>query len=175
MGVYAAAPFICGAIGNVIGGWLCDRLSRRFGVSRGRRMVGASSLLISAFFLAAVALTTGKMSGVVLLALGFGVMDAMLPAAWAICLDVGGRFSGAVTGAMNTAGQAGGFACTALFGYLVERSGDYNRPIFVIAAMVMVSAFLFWKIDPTKRIDDSQTARSGKGAHEARPYSEDVR
>lgn len=154
MGVFAAAPFVCGAIGNVVGGWLCDRLSRKFGFSRGRRMVGAASLMISALFLAAVALTTGKMAGVALLALGFGVMDAMLPAAWAICLDVGGRYSGAVTGAMNSAGQVGGFACTALFGYLVERSGDYNRPIFVIAAMVMVSAFLFWKIDPAKRIDE---------------------
>jgi MFS transporter, ACS family, glucarate transporter len=153
MGVFAALPFILGALGNLVGGWLCDRLSRRFGLSTGRRMVGTAALAISALFLGAVALTTGKMSGVWLLAVGFGVMDCMLPAAWASCVDIGGRFSGAVTGAMNTAGQAGGFVCTALFGYLVEKTGDYNRPIFVIAGMVMLSAFLFWRIDPTKRLD----------------------
>lgn len=154
MGAFAALPFILGAIGNIIGGTLADRLSRRFGVSRGRRLVGATSLFLSALFLGAVALTTGKVTGVVLLALGFGVMDCMLPAAWAICLDVGGRFSGAVTAAMNTAGQAGGFACTALFGYLVESTGRYDRPVFVIAAMVLLSAFLFWRIDPTRRLVD---------------------
>jgi nitrate/nitrite transporter NarK len=158
LGWRAALPFILGAVGNFFGGWLCDRLSRKFGLSRGRRLVGTVSLTISALFLVAVALTRGKMSGVVLLALGFGVMDCMLPAAWAICVDIGGRFSGAVTGAMNTAGQAGGFACTALFGYLVEKSGDYNEPIFVIAAMVLVSAFLFWKIDPTQRLVDDPAA-----------------
>jgi MFS transporter, ACS family, glucarate transporter len=150
MGVYAALPFILGATGNIVGGALCDRLSRRLGLARGRRMVGAGSLFISALFLVAVAGTTGKISGVVLLALGFGVMDCMLPAAWAMCLDIGGRFGGAVSGAMNTAGQAGGFVCTMLFGYLVKAFGDYDVPIFIIAGMVMISAWLFWRIDASK-------------------------
>lgn len=152
MGRYAALPFILGAFGNIAGGWLCDRLSRRFGLARGRRIVGATSLFVSALFLVGVALTTGKMSGVVLLALGFGVMDCMLPAAWATCVDIGGRFSGAVSGAMNSAGQVGGFVCTVLFGYLVSSFGDYDIPIFFIAGMVMVSAYLFWRIDATKPI-----------------------
>ncbi|HVU24057.1 MAG TPA: MFS transporter [Opitutus sp.] len=147
MGVFAALPFVAGATGNVVGGALCDVLSRRLGLSRGRRIVGAGSLLVSALLLVATASTTGKVSGVILLTLGLGVMDCMLPAAWAMCLDIGGHFSGAVSGAMNTAGQAGGFVCTVLFGYLVESFGDYDRPMFVIAAMVMVSAVLFWKID----------------------------
>jgi nitrate/nitrite transporter NarK len=85
-------------------------------------------------------------------------MDGMLPAAWAMCLDVGGRYSGAVTGAMNSAGQAGGFVCTLLFGYLVQASGDYNRPIFVIAGMVMVSAWLFWKIDAARPLIEEPAA-----------------
>ena len=150
MGVYAALPFILGATGNIIGGFLCDRLSRRFGLAQGRRMVGAGSLFVSALFLVGVASTTGKISGVVLLALGFGVMDCMLPAAWAMCLDIGGRYGGAVSGAMNTAGQAGGFVCTVLFGYLVKAFGDYDVPIFIIAGMVMISAWIFWRIDASK-------------------------
>jgi MFS transporter, ACS family, glucarate transporter len=154
MGVYAALPFILGATGNVVGGALCDRLSRRYGLSRGRRIVGAGSLFISALFLIGVASTTGKLLGVVLLAVGFGVMDCMLPAAWAMCLDVGGRYGGAVSGAMNTAGQAGGFVCTVLFGYLVGAFGDYDVPIFIIAGMVMISAWLFWCIDAARPLID---------------------
>jgi len=163
MGVYAALPFILGATGNVVGGYLCDRLSRRFGLAKGRRIVGAGSLFISALFLVGVATTTGKMSGVLLLALGFGVMDCMLPAAWAMCLDIGGRFGGAVSGAMNTAGQAGGFVCTVLFGYLVKAFGDYDVPIFIIAGMVMISAWLFWRIDASKPlIQEASAAEFGK-------------
>jgi hypothetical protein len=38
---------------------------------------------------------------VVLSSLGFGAADLMLPAAWAVCLDIRGRRAGAVTGIMN--------------------------------------------------------------------------
>ena len=154
MGHYAAFPFLFGAAGNLVGGHLCDRLSRRFGLAVGRRLVGSVSLLASALFLVATALTTGKWSGILLLAFGFGVMDCMVPAAWSVCTDVGGRWSGAVTGAMNTAGQAGAFLSTVLFGYLVQTYGDYNLPLFVIAGMLVVSACLFWQIDPAKPLLD---------------------
>jgi MFS transporter, ACS family, glucarate transporter len=150
MGHYAALPFLFGAVGNLIGGLLCDRLSRRFGLAVGRRLVGSVSLLGSALCLIATALTTGKWSGIILLAFGFGVMDCMVPAAWSVCTDVGGRWSGAVTGAMNTAGQVGAFLSTVLFGYLVEAYGNYNLPIFIIAGMLVASACLFWMIDATK-------------------------
>jgi MFS family permease len=148
--VFAALPFVMGAVGNLFGGFLSDRLSRRYGLHVGRRLLGSVCLALSALLLLATALTTGKVSAVVFLAVGFGVMDCMLPAAWALCLDVGQQYAGAVSGAMNTAGQAGGFVCTVLFGYLVAESGDYNVPLFVIAAMVLLSAALFWQIDPTR-------------------------
>lgn len=152
MGWYASLPFVLGAVGNAVGGRLGDHLVRRHGLSLGRRLMGTVCLLVSAGFLVATALTTGKVSGIILLALGFGVMDCMLPSAWSLCLDVGGRYSGAVSGAMNTAGSAGGFACTWLFGQLVGAFGDYSIPLFIIAGMVAIAAALFWLIDPTKPI-----------------------
>ena len=60
----------------------------------------------------------------------------MLPRSWAICLDVGRRYSGAVSGAMNSAGQAAGYICTVLFGYLVARYG-YHVP-------------LLWRAEPAR-------------------------
>ena len=116
-------------------------------------MMGTSCLLLTAGFLVATALTRGKITAIVLLTLGFGVMDCMLPSAWSLCLDIGGRYAGAVSGAMNTAGSAGGFVCTLLFGYLVRSSGNYDIPLFLIAAMVAISAVIFSRIDPTRRIN----------------------
>ena len=81
-------------------------------------------------------------------------MDCMLPSAWSLCVDVGGRYAGAVSGAMNTAGSAGGFVCAAAFGYGVRYFGNYDAPLLVIAGMVTAAAALFWRIDPTQRIFD---------------------
>ncbi|HEX3447914.1 MAG TPA: MFS transporter [Isosphaeraceae bacterium] len=150
VGIYAASPFVLGVLGNLAGGHLSDRMARRYGLGPGRRLVGTVSLTIAAALILVSALTPGKAASIVFLSLGFGAMDCMLPSAWAICLELGNEHSGAVTGAMNSAGQAGGLACSVLFGYLVRASGSYDTPLFVIAAMVLASALLFAWIDPTR-------------------------
>jgi MFS transporter, ACS family, glucarate transporter len=76
----------------------------------------------------------------------------MLPSAWAMCLDLGGRYAGAVSGAMNSREQVGGFTCSVLFGYLVRIYGNYNTPLFAIALMLMSSAFVFFRIDSSRLI-----------------------
>ena len=60
--------------------------------------------------------------------------------------------AGSVTGAMNTAGQFGGFLCTVVFGQIVGRFQSYDAPLFVIAGMVALSAFLFTRIDPGRPV-----------------------
>ncbi len=150
MGIFSALPFLAGALGNIAGGFLSDRLAARFGLKLGRRLVGSVSLTVSALLLIAMTLTRDKSAIVVLSSLGFGVADLMLPAAWALCLDVGHRYAGVVTGTMNTAGQLGGFVCSVMFGYMVQARGSYQEPLWLIAAMVLVAALLFTRIDPTR-------------------------
>ncbi|HVW62165.1 MAG TPA: hypothetical protein VHC48_19075 [Puia sp.] len=142
-----------GVIGNAAGGYLSDVSSLKFGIKKGRRLVGSISLALSACCLFLTAATTGKVSGMIFLVLGFGLMDCMLPIAWAICLDIGGKYAGAVSGAMNSAGNLGGFVCSILFGYIVQRSGEYSPAIITVGILVMVSAILFACIDPEKKIE----------------------
>jgi len=152
MGIFSTLPFILGAGANIVGGFLSDHVAKRYGLKRGRRLLGCSGLGLSAIFVLATALTTGKASGVIFVSLGYGAMDLMRPSAWGICLDLGGPYAGAVSGAMNSSGHVGGFLSSVLFGYLVRDFGNYDIPLFVIATMLMVSAFLFSRIDPTKPI-----------------------
>jgi hypothetical protein len=77
----------------------------------------------------------------------FGVMDLMLPAAWAMCLNLGGSCGGTATAVMNTAGNLGGLLCTVVFGYVIRATGNYNLPLFGIAAVVLISAMLFSRVD----------------------------
>jgi nitrate/nitrite transporter NarK len=65
---------------------------------------------------------------------------------------VGRKYAGAVTGAMNMAGQVGSFMSSVAFGYLVKIFGDYNLPLIPMSGMVFISALLFLRIDPTRQI-----------------------
>ena len=147
-----AVPFIMSMVGNIAGGHLTDKLTHRYGVKVGRKALGSSSLAVSAVCMFLAAFIPGKMAVFVFLSLCFGIFDLMLPSAWALCIDLGKQQAGTLSGAMNTAGNIGGFCCGILFGQLVQDSGDYNLPLYMIALMLIVSAVLFAFINPEKPI-----------------------
>jgi len=150
MGMAYSLAFVMGAMGNLAGGFLCDLLARKYGHWVGYCLLGSISLTGAGLLLLATALVPGKLSAVVFLTIGFGVMDCMLPAAWATCVDIGKNHAGAVSGAMNTAGQAGAFLFSVLYGYLVTAWGSYDLAIIPMAIMMLLSAGVFLLIDPTR-------------------------
>jgi predicted MFS family arabinose efflux permease len=93
---------------------------------------------------------------VALLTIGLGAMDLMLPVAWSICVDAGGEYAGTISGAMNTAGQAGSLISSVAFGYWVEWYGSYDSALMPLAAMLIVSGCLFATIDPSKKMIPDQ-------------------
>ncbi len=154
MGILASFPFFMGLLGNLIGGTVSERLVTRFGRKLTYRWVTGVSLTCTAVLLACMASVHGHTAIAVLATLGFGIMDLMLPSAWAMCMSLGGRFGGTATGMMNTAGNLGGWCCTVLFGYVVGLTGNYNLPLKLIAGMVLLAAVLFALVDCTQGLQD---------------------
>ena len=149
MGVYASFPFLLGIGSNLIGGVVCDRLGLRIGLRNATRLMTAGCLIVGAGLLVAMSLVSDRVAIVVLASAGFAVMDLMLPAAWAMCMSIGGNHGGAATGVMNTAGQAGGVLCTLAFGYIAGATGNYELPVRAVAMMVTIAAIVFSRIDCT--------------------------
>jgi predicted MFS family arabinose efflux permease len=153
MGLYGSIPFLLGVVANLAGGVLCDRLAARIGIRNAYRLIASTCLTITAVLLVMLSLASGKLAIVVLAGAAFAVMDLMLPAAWAMCMAIGGRYGGTASGVMNTAGNLGGFVCTVAIGYIIAGTGDYGLPLQGVALMVLVSAGLFAMIDCTKGLD----------------------
>lgn len=153
MKIYSTLPFIAGAIGNIVGGTTSDILVRRFGLSFGRKVVGTTGLAVSALCIFGTGITPDRYVAVALLTLGYFSMDCMLPVSWSICLDVGRKYAGAVTGAMNMAGQIGSFLSAIAFGRLVDYfGGRYDIPLMFFGFMLAVSAVLYTTIDPAEEL-----------------------
>ena len=153
MGLYGSIPFLLGVVANLAGGVLCDRLAARIGIRNAYRLIASTCLTITAVLLVMLSLASGKLAIVVLAGAAFAVMDLMLPAAWAMCMAIGGRYGGTASGVMNTAGNLGGFVCTVAIGYIIAGTGDYSLPLQGVALMVLISAGLFAMIDCTKGLD----------------------
>jgi MFS-type transporter involved in bile tolerance (Atg22 family) len=65
---------------------------------------------------------------------------------------VGRKYAGAVTGSMNMAGQFGSFLSSVAFGYLIKYFGTYNAVLPPMIVMLLISAVLWLKVDPTKQL-----------------------
>jgi ACS family glucarate transporter-like MFS transporter len=90
----------------------------------------------------------------VLIALALASADLGLAAAWAVCLDVGRRHAGVVTGAMNTFGNLGGMLAPLVVGYVVQRFGSWSVAFQVSAAIYAMGGLLWLVIDPTRRLNE---------------------
>ena len=158
MGIFASFPFVMAMFGNLIGGTLSRNLVFKLGEVNAYRLVTASCLVAGAALLLAMSIVRGHMAIVALATASFGVMDLMLPSAWAMSMRLGGRCGGTATAMMNTAGNLGGWVCALIFGYVVKATGSYNLPLQMIAAMVLVAAILFARVNCTYGLRDTSFA-----------------
>jgi MFS transporter, ACS family, glucarate transporter len=116
-------------------GFLVDRLyaSGRRGISRsapatiGFAISAAGALLIPFAPDASIAAACFSLAA-------FGVEMTISPS-WAFCVDLGGRNSGAVSGAMNTAGNFGSFVSANAFPWLQGVWGDATPYFFLVCAL----------------------------------------
>jgi MFS transporter, ACS family, glucarate transporter len=146
----SSLPFLVAACANCAGGLVSNILVKRIGLKWGRCSIGAFCLAISALCTVAVMFTPHPLGAMILLSLVYAGITFQQPIMFAVCLDIGGSYAGAMVGAMNTAAQIGAFASSLAFGYLVQRYGSYNLPFVPMASLLLIGAVLWLKVDPTR-------------------------
>jgi ACS family glucarate transporter-like MFS transporter len=144
--------FAGGAVANVTGGWASDALIKRVGLRAARRIVPFAGLAVSALSLTLTIFVAGKYYLLVLLTSGyFGIAFAQA-ACWAVCMDVGVRFTGVVSGARNTMSQIGATISSIVFGYMVRSTGSYNIALIPVVGMIAVCGIFCMRIDATGQL-----------------------
>ena len=135
---------------NMGGGWLSDKLARRWGdLRRGRVVVSVAGFAIAGIAILPGVLVNNAAAGVACLTLAMAGLELTVPVSWALCLDLAGDFSGSVTGVMNTLGNLGGAISAVMIGYLATMFG-WTVPFMVSSLLCGVAALLATRIDPTR-------------------------
>jgi len=153
----ASLPFFLAAIGCLMGGAISDFLVKKMGLVWGRRLVPLIGLSLSGTSMLLAAFTESNAVAIVFLALGLAFMDVTAPVSWAVATELGGKDSGAVTGAMNTAGLLGGTITSLGIGYLITTYGSYQLPVVILGIVLIVGALLWLLIKADKPLVQSET------------------
>jgi sugar phosphate permease len=142
--------FVAGFCGLLLGGFVTDWLLRKKGLKFGRRFIGMTGLgLCGVFILVAAISTHNNLTAACLIfsnaSFSFGVMSS-----YAVCADIGRNNAGTVTGAMNFFGQMGAFFLAIIFGKIVDSTGDFDAPLFVLFIVELTGCLLWLAINPNK-------------------------
>ena len=158
-GLYSAIPLFAGAIACVVGGSLSDWLVRRIGMSWGRRLVGIGGFFLAAVGFALAARAGDALTAVLWMAFAQGAQDLTLPVAWAVCVDIGGRYGGTAGGFMNTASSLSAMISPISAAWLTAQFGSFGATFTAAAVVYLIGALLWLLIDPNRRVKDDSDAQ----------------
>ena len=150
LGLLSGAPLLLSAVADLAGGLLTDSLSRRFGLRIGRCLTGGTSLILAGLFLALGAIATNGLTGGLLIAVAAMWSNFLLGASWGACLDLAGSHAGAITAAMNTAGQIGGVLSPVLYSLLAHDSSSHLAPVLLIATLYLFGGLCWCFVHPAR-------------------------
>ncbi len=148
-------PLACGAVSCLLGGVLSDWLIRRTGSRTwGRRLVGLAAMALSGLTCLAVPWCGEVWLMGVAFCAWFFFNDLTMGPAWAACADVGERYAGTLSGAMNMIGNLLGAVGMGLAGSLLYRG--LADLMFLLFACSYAAATLCWlAVDVTKPLGPS--------------------
>jgi predicted MFS family arabinose efflux permease len=148
----SSLPFFVGAFANCGGGFASNALVKKVGLTWGRRSIGVVGLGCAGICAIAVMFTQQRLATLTLLSLVYAGVTFQQPIMFAVCLDIGGDYAGAMVGAMNTAAQIGSVVSSLAFGYLVDRYHSYNAPFIPMATILLIGAWLWVKVNPANQL-----------------------
>ncbi|MGH9373196.1 MAG: MFS transporter [Vicinamibacterales bacterium] len=156
----AGLPLLLGGAGCLVSAWLIPRLSARFdSVAKARRVVAVTGFIGASICI--VIFTGIEDPRQAMLVLGFAGFfnDFVMPAAWAGTMDIGGRYAGTVSGAMNMMGSIAGASSVLVVGYLLAwTSGNWTLTFYLSAAIYLVGAICWLFLDSHTAVEQSPTA-----------------
>jgi len=142
-GFLAALPFLGGAAGNWVSGWMIDRIYRKGHWQLSRRIPAILGFGLATAGLGVFIFMDNPYIAVSFLTLAIFGADMTLSPSWSACIDIGKKHAGMVSGTMNMAGNIGSVVTSLAFPYLAAWTGS-AKPYFVLAALLNILAIGAW-------------------------------
>lgn len=152
-GLYAALPPLAGAFGNWAAGALIDWIYRRGKWTASRRVPAVFGFILAATGLIASLQMNTALGAVACLSVAVFGADMTIAPSWSVCIDIGRRHAGTVSGTMNMAGNLGSFVTALAFPYLLKWTGTHETFFYVGAALNIAAIGAWLATRPDRKLE----------------------
>jgi MFS family permease len=148
-------PLFCGGLGNPAAVVVSGAIVRVTGsVTRTRRLMAYIGFTGAAVFLVLSTRVNDPLWAMLLIGAASFSNDLVMPGAWAAAMDVGGKYAGTLSGAMNMWGNVGGALCPLAIGFILRWTGHNWNTTFYVSAAIYLMGIVFWAfLDPVTPLE----------------------
>ncbi|MEO7145802.1 MAG: MFS transporter [Bryobacteraceae bacterium] len=157
---YAILPLLFGGFGSLFCGLISSRVARWSGsIALSRKILSCTGFSLAFVFILLTTVLKDPTWAMLSLGMASFSNDLNMPGAWGSCMDIGGQYAGTVSGSMNMMGNLAGAIAPAIGGIIVQRTGNWNLFLYLMAAMYLIGTFCWPFIDPVTPLE-CETAAS---------------
>jgi len=145
--IFGMLPFLAMATFSPLGGYMSDRLTKRYGKRIGRCGISVVGMAVAACFIVFAMQARDARVASLVLAGGAGALYLSTSCFWSVTADIAGRSAGSVSGVMNMGNQIGGTVTASLTPVLASVFG-WPSSFLVAAALCVVGSLAWLLVDP---------------------------
>jgi sugar phosphate permease len=152
LGLFAGLPLIVSMPGDLLGGWVTDRLVSRYGLRIGRCGLGAAAYTVAGVALLGAAASSTPILAATLIAFATGMTMFTLGAAWGTVIELGRNHVGVVGATMNSVGNLAAMLNPLIVAYSVQWFNNWNLPLFLMGGLFLLGALCWLLVDPEQPV-----------------------
>lgn len=157
LGLFGMIPPLCGVIGELLGGYVSDRLVRRgMSLTAARKIPIVIGMLLASVIALAVIVPSAGLA-LALLSLSYAAVVFAAPSIWAMPADVAptSHYVASIGGIQNFASNIAGIVLPIYTGFVVQATnGSFVIPLMTAGAFAIIGAlsylFIVERIEPLK-------------------------
>jgi len=151
-------PLFLGGLGSFCTARSSALLVRRTGsLARARRLMAGLGFAVASVVMLVPTRVSEPVWVIGALGLASFLCDFAIPVSWGTCIDVGGRFAGTYSGAMNMMGNLGGAVSSYVIGMLLKKTGqDWSVAFYMSSGVFALGAICWLFIDPVTPMDEPE-------------------
>jgi MFS family permease len=145
VGVVAAIPYFFGCVGAVVGGWLCDFLTRRgWAPITGRKLLISCALFGISLCTLGTAFAQSNTIALTFISLSLFLIYIASSAAWAtVPIAAPSQYTASLGSIQNFGGYLGGALAPTVTGMMLQSTGNFSEALLFSAGLSALSAVAY--------------------------------
>jgi MFS family permease len=149
--LFSSGVFFAGVVGDTLGGVVSDRILSKTGDRiMARRNLVVAGFVCSLLCMLLIFFVRSASAAVICLSLGFFFAEFTIGPMWAIPMDIAPQFSGSASGLMNIGSPLAAIVSPAVFGYVIDKTGNWNLPFLGSISILLVGSIVAFWMRPEK-------------------------